>query len=320
MPFLHHFLFWRTMNLLDFAVNSYGALHNRKGIPLRVLSPLRFFLRIISNRLLPRYLASPRKRGIYTESRKNDLVNEKKIIVSLTSFPGRISTVWMVIECMLRQTIRPDKIILYLSRKQFETDDCVPKSLMELQNDVFKIVFVKEDYRSHKKYLYVFQEHPNDIVITVDDDIFYPTTMIETLCANYRKYPNAVICRYAKKIKRNERGTLSPYREWREIFKLYETDCFFGSGGGTLFVPNKLFKDVTNAKLATALCPLADDIWLNAMARLNGLSLVPITRNLILPIFSETKETLKSINVNQNLNDVQIENVNKYYKKDVFER
>lgn len=318
MHFFHHFLFWRLMNLLNILVNSYGALYNRNGVPTRFFSPLRYLHRFFSNKILPFYLAHSKCASASKDYLKKELVKGKKIIVSFTSFPGRISTVWMVVECMLRQTIKPDRIILYLSKKQFESITSVPRSLVERQNDVFKIEFVDEDYRSHKKYLYAFQEYPNEIVITVDDDIFYPTTMVESLCKHYQKNHKAVVCRYAKKIKRDAFGKLCPYRDWHEVFCLYDADSFFGSGGGTLFVPSKLFKDVTNAELATNLCPLADDIWLNAMARLNGLSIMPISRKLILPILSDSKETLKSLNVDQNLNDKQIDNVVQFYRKDIF--
>ena len=79
-----------------------------------------------------------------------------------------------------------------------------------------------------------------------------------------------------------------------------------------------LYKDVTDINLAMKLCPYAEDVWLNAMARMNGLAIIPITRFLILPIFSKSKENLKSINVDQGLNDTQINNIMKYYKINIF--
>lgn len=42
------------------------------------------------------------------------------------------------------------------------------------------------------------QAYPDDLIITVDDDIFYPTTMIQTLVQYHELYPKSVICRYAK--------------------------------------------------------------------------------------------------------------------------
>ena len=36
---------------------------------------------------------------------------EQKIIVSLTTFPKRIDSVWITIETLLRQTVKPDEAI-----------------------------------------------------------------------------------------------------------------------------------------------------------------------------------------------------------------
>ena len=50
------------------------------------------------------------------------------------------------------------------------------------------------------------------------------------------------------------------------------------------------------------------------MTRLAGLSVEHITRRLILPIFSDTDETLCSVNVGEDKNDEQIKNVATYYE------
>src|SRR5690554_2625875 len=51
--------------------------------------------------------------GINTESR------DGLYVVSLTSYPSRIEDVWISIECLLRQTFKPDKIILWLAQSEF---------------------------------------------------------------------------------------------------------------------------------------------------------------------------------------------------------
>ena len=42
------------------------------------------------------------------------------VVVSLTSFPKRIDTVDIVIKSMFKQTVIPDKILLYLSKEEFK--------------------------------------------------------------------------------------------------------------------------------------------------------------------------------------------------------
>ncbi len=297
------------MNIVNIVVELYGFLYKRERIPTKLLSPFRYVVRTVANILLPRILK------ISTSVSKGKYGNEdEKIIVSLTSFPGRINSVWLVIECMMRQTLLPNKIVLWLSKEQFESVDGLPESLRKRQNDVFEIRLVEKDYRSHKKYLYAFKEFSNDIVVTIDDDIFYPLTMIESLVKAHKSNPDAVICRHGSRITYDENGNILPYASWKESCN-YQKKDFFGSGGGTLFIPSKLFKDTTNVDLAILLCPLADDVWLNAMARINKLPIIFITPHLILPIFTETKERLCSINCGENKNDVQIKNVIEYYEK-----
>ena len=43
----------------------------------------------------------------------------QKVIVSLTSYPRRINTIYKVLDSIIQQTVLPDKIILYLSESEF---------------------------------------------------------------------------------------------------------------------------------------------------------------------------------------------------------
>ena len=71
------------------------------------------------------------------------------------------------------------------------------------------------------------------------------------------------------------------------------------------------------------LTPTADDIWLNAMVRLGNQKLLKIESGLHLPIIQgHNNTTLYSSNVSNGRNDVQINDLNRYYeqkiKKKVF--
>lgn len=45
---------------------------------------------------------------------------EESIVVCLTSFPRRIGVVWLVIECLGRQSIHASCIVLYLSKSSLQ--------------------------------------------------------------------------------------------------------------------------------------------------------------------------------------------------------
>lgn len=136
-----------------------------------------------------------------------------KIIISLTTYPKRMQTIRLVLESLLSQTYLPDKIVLWLSEEEFDknTLQCV----LPLSEEVdIEIRWCEKNLRSHKKYYYAMQEFPDDIIITVDDDVIYKDTMIENLIKGYRCYPYAVIARRAHLITKTEDGNIAPYREW----------------------------------------------------------------------------------------------------------
>lgn len=266
---------------------------------LRINSASRCCIRFLANLCLPIILKFKRKNfGLFTGTNRN-----MRIIVSLTSFPSRISRLWMVIETIFSQTIKPDKILLYLSELQFpHREKDLPVSLLNMCSRGLELVFVQDDYRSHKKYLYVMQEYPDDIIVTVDDDIFYPTTMLESLLRCHAQYPKSIICRYAKRI------TWDPFSKniqsscrWGRFYstQLHAVDAFLGTGGGTLFPSPRdvLYKDTLNINLAYHLCPLEDDLWINTMLRLKKSDLIVLKDyKSILPVKNPTDVKLYSVN------------------------
>lgn len=296
------------MNIYILLTKYYGLLHNYKYVPFFFLTPFRRLIRFCANLLLPWYL----HKNVKYKGKV-----QKNLIVSLTSFPARIENVWMVIEAIKRQTILPEKIILWLSREQFPTMESIPQKLLAKQDELFEIRVVDGDIKSHKKYYYSSREFPNSLLLLIDDDIFYPLDMIERLLKAYQKNPQAVICKYGYIMKFDENGLLMPYRYWKQLtFNSKDKNLFFGSGGGTLFTPSKLYADLTNKELFLQLTPSADDIWLNAMVKLASLPIELIDPYLPLPIKGSNKNiTLSSVNLGENKNDEQLKAVRKYYKK-----
>lgn len=242
-----------------------------------------------------------------------------KIIASLTSFPARINNVWQVVECMLRQTVHADKIILWLSKDQFPSDDSIPLPLRERIGDMFEIRIVPGDIRSHKKYYYAAKEFPNDLLFLIDDDIYYPNDILERSLRAFVKHPHSVVCSYGSHIIADRKKQKASYDLWKSEYSNSEADnLFFGSGGGTLFIPSTLYKDLTNISLALKLTPTADDIWLNAMCKLSRLHYIMLAHGEILTIDNPDAPTLSKINNGMKQNDIQIKAVETYYKQKIF--
>ena len=120
----------------------------------------------------------------------------QKLLISFTSYPARIKTVYKVVESLWKQRQRADEIVLWLSTEDFPKQwDDLPKSLKSINGqNGFRVEWVNENLKSHKKYLYSLQNR-DQIVITVDDDTYYDDMMVSTLMESYRKHPYAVSAR-----------------------------------------------------------------------------------------------------------------------------
>lgn len=202
----------------------------------------------------------------------NQQPRDKKIIVSLTSFPARIEDLWIVIECLFRQSYQADKIILWLARPQFEGID-LPQSLVIQQKRGLEIRFVDEDLRSHKKYYYALKEYKTELVITVDDDVFYHKDTIKELKKYYDFFPYCVIANRGHLIKaKAQSDEISPYRKWQHNAKNLEPSYLLvpTGVGGVLYPPGSLSQEVYNKEVFLKLCPMADDLWLKVSSLLNS--------------------------------------------------
>jgi hypothetical protein len=241
---------------------------------------------------------------------------EENVIVSMTSFPARIDSLWITVETILRQTHRPEMIILWLAESQFNSLNQLPKRLLEQQNRGLVIKFC-DDLRSHKKYYYSMKNFPSHIIITVDDDTFYPENLVENLIATHKKHPNTICCNLAH-LMTIEDGEIAPYINWISGADGYNkpSDNLVPIGcEGVLYPPGCLNENVFDKEQIKKLCPLADDIWLKAMATLNGVKAIKSNSISITyaNLLSAKNDSLNKVNVEQNMNDIQIDNILKYY-------
>lgn len=116
---------------------------------------------------------------------------EEKVIVSLTSWTKRIHFTHHTIYSILEGSVKPDKIVLNLSKEEFEGIP-LPDEISELSlNGDIEIFWVDgPNTKAFKKLLPTVDRYPNDIIVTVDDDIYYPYQFLEFLLEDYRKDPS----------------------------------------------------------------------------------------------------------------------------------
>lgn len=202
-----------------------------------------------------------------------------KVIVSLTSYPPAIGFVAACVRSLLAGSVRPDKLILYITPSEFEGRE-LPPELVRLaeENDIFEIRSYPRNIRSYRKLIPALQDFPDDIIVTVDDDVHYHRHMLRDLLRLHRQHPYAVI---AHRAKRMDLGR--PYRKWHKYrwydfltrkdysgFRNLQTGV-----GGVLYPPRSLDASMMDEELFTKLAPTTDDIWFWAAAVAHGTRIMP---------------------------------------------
>ncbi len=199
-------------------------------------------------------------------------INSNNIVASLTTFPERINKVEKTIITILKQSLQPSRLILWLAAEQFKNkEDDLPEGLLALKKHGLEIKWC-EDIKSYKKIIPTLIECPNDIIITFDDDIYYNNNVIEHLYNLHTQNPNCVIANRAWRIKLlGEKIKTYPSSKmyWTRFKEPSFKNTVIGCGG-TLYPPNSLHKDVLSIQKFNEIVPTQDDIWLWAMSVLNG--------------------------------------------------
>ena len=197
---------------------------------------------------------------------------EELIIVSLTSFPARIDTSHLSIECLMRQSVKPHKIILWLAKEQFpEGLEGLPEKLLQMRAKGLEIRFTN-DIRSHKKYFYSLLEYPNSKIVTFDDDLYYHKDAIKNLVELHAAYPGHIVANRCHQMRFDEDGNMLPYTKWHHNYNKEQPSYFLmhTSGAGVLFDGKSMLHAQTyDESLIKELSPNSDDVWLKISLLMN---------------------------------------------------
>lgn len=248
-----------------------------------------------------------------------------ELIVSLTTIPERIGTVALCLDSLLRQSLKPDRLILWLSEsnepgRSVISPASLPADLLRLIQRGLEIRWCK-DMRSFRKIVPTLHAHPTALIVTADDDIFYPRHWLKALYDAYQAEPQYVHCHRAHLMQYDAAGTALPYNQWEMMADGYQGpsyDLFPTGVGGVLYAPGHLHLEVLNERAFLSLCPKADDVWFKAMSLLARVQCKKVTIFSYRPIEVRipNNRTLCSENVTLNGNDPQIKAVARRY--DVF--
>ena len=166
--------------------------------------------------------------------------------------------------------MKPKKIILWLAESEFPNKNKdLPKNLLLLKNNIVSIKYYKENIKSYKKLIPTLERYPNNIIITVDDDIIYKNDTIEKLYKNYLKYPKDIQAHRITKFIYKSGG----FEIKGGGYDYYKNSSFLNKltgVGGVLYPPKCFYKDILKKELFMKLSPTNDDQWFWIQAILNN--------------------------------------------------
>jgi len=194
------------------------------------------------------------------------------LVVSLTSWPPRFPFLHRTLRALLRQSVRPDRIVLWIAAAD---SPLLPAKVLRLAEAGVEIR-TTADTGSFKKLLPSVEAFPNAFVATADDDVHYRPDWLETLVGGFLAGPEpAIVCHRAHRPQVRPDGALAPYSQWQR--DVQDAAARRASGGiiptgvgGVLYPPGSLDPMVADIALAVRLCPTCDDFWFFWMARRQG--------------------------------------------------
>lgn len=189
--------------------------------------------------------------------------DESDIVVSLTSFPARFPALEHTLKPLLRQTVKPAKVVLWLCED--ELTDGIPSFLNMYKEHGLEIRYCKENIKPHKKLFFSAKEFINYRIITVDDDTIYPEDLVERLDAGSRLHPDCVCCNMAHRMTWDDDGRLRKYDDWDGGaigLQGPSLDLLALGVGGVLYPAGIFDEDYFDLDAIKRLALSTDDLWL----------------------------------------------------------
>lgn len=243
--------------------------------------------------------------------------SNSQVVVSLTTYSSRINSVYAAIESIAYQSVKAKAVILWLDQGEFDAST-LPEMVKRQVSRGLQVRFVS-NLGSYKKLFPAIEAFSKEHIITIDDDILYPKEMLADLLKQHQAYPNSILACRAHAITRNAEGVPASYIEWRkEVLEHCGVDTFATTGGGTFFPASESRLRFVNKDLALDLCPNADDVWVNYIARLHGMDVRKLEstrpyRERFTFLTQKNDLELKMVNVQGGMNDKYLQNMSQYF-------
>lgn len=201
-----------------------------------------------------------------------------RIVVSLTSIPPRLPNLWQTLDTIANQTLLPDMIYLNLptSSSRFSADTYdIPASLADTLPVPIKINRCK-DFGPATKLLGVLphEKDPDTLIITIDDDMGYPSDTILDLLTRFQKGGQLAAVAYAGQMVDNDHGKLK-VRTAASMYMSTASVDILEAFRGVLY--KRGWFDASIEEIPEE-CRSTDDIWISAHLASKGVPRIKLSR------------------------------------------
>ena len=221
-----------------------------------------------------------------------------KKIISFTTIPSRINKTQEMINSLLNQTMKPDEIVLWIGKEYKRVNGKIEIPKFIADTDI-KVKYC-DDIGPFTKLFYSLKENWEDkecLIITADDDVFYPPTWFENLIKTSELYPNSAIGYRGRVLNPNNRLDYIRSRifEGSPTEKPLNVDIITGTWGA-LYKPRFFTDFIFNHKVINDNF-FVDDIWITGNLVKNNTQRLIINNVGVKPILKLADiEPLSSIN------------------------
>ncbi|MDA0347299.1 MAG: hypothetical protein O3C20_07840 [Verrucomicrobia bacterium] len=227
------------------------------------------------------WMKRPKKRELLTrvhELKQQNLVSKESLlhtggpVVSMATHPRRIETTFLAIESIARGTLKPGRIILWVSGAPQ-----IPLTLKRLEARGLEIR-PAGDFGPHTKYYPYVRElsdsdsHPAAIV-TADDDKFYPQNWLKNLVSFHQSNPSSIHGYNLRRMEFNKHH-FEPYQDW-ETVDLEESNRlnYVNSSNGMIYPPELLHAVKAAGNRFQETTRTSDNTWLSYLAFKEGIKI-----------------------------------------------
>ena len=251
---------------------------------------------------------------------KEGVKRDTPIIISLTSKREHFDILPITIYSLLNQTLKPDRIILWLDN---ESEDLtyLPYNITQFIKNGLEIKFIK-NLGNYNKTIYPIKEFRDSIIVTTSDNIYYPKNWLNKLYLSYITNPEDIHIHKAYKVIHTKE--LSPKETWPKATsnEKAQYDNYPDDIGGILYPPNCFSKEALREDIFLKYAPTEDVSWFWIMALVHNKKFRIVKNNISNFIKTDRwnfclkkKEIEQTLSVNQ-----QISNLLVFYKQNILHK